>query len=183
MAGGTYHDSARIEGMRSRLAMLLLFAAAPAAAAVAPPVTVEALAREADAVVRGKVVRRESRWAADGRHIFTFATVRVGAVWRGSAPERVTVRVPGGEVGEIGQRVDAAPEIEDGEEVVLFLASEDGGTYRVHGLALGKFRVKGGEARPGLGNITFTKGLIPAGERRVETMPLDELEWRVRGRP
>ena len=169
--------------MRLPLALLMLLAAGPAAAAVAAPVTVENLAREADAVVRGKVQRRESRWAQDGRHIFTFVTVRVGAVWRGAAPERITVRVPGGEVGEIGQRTDAAPEFEDGEEVVLFLVREDGDTFRVHGLALGKFKVQKGEARPVLGNITFTKGLIPEGERRVETMPVDELEWRVKGRP
>jgi hypothetical protein len=169
--------------MRALLVLVLLLAAAPAAAAVAPPVTVENLAREADAVVRGKVQRRVSRWSEDGRHIFTLVTVRVGAVWRGSAPGRITVRVPGGEVGEVGQITDAAPEFADGEEVVLFLAREDGDTFRVHGLALGKFRVAKGEARPDLGHITFTKGLIPAGERRVETMPLDELEWRVRGRP
>ena len=169
--------------MRAPLAVLLLIAAGPAAAAVAPPVTVENLAREADAVVRGKVQRRVSRWGEDQRHIFTFVTVRVGAVWRGSAPARITVRVPGGEVGEIGQKVDAAPEFEDGEEVVLFLLREDGDTFRVHGLALGKFQVKKGEARPGLDRFTFTKGLIPAGERRVEAMPVDELEWRVRGRP
>lgn len=168
--------------MRVQLALLLLLAASPAAAAVAPPVTVENLAREADAVVRGKVQRRESRWAQDGRHIFTYATVRVGAVWRGAAPQRITVRVPGGEVGEIGQKVDAAPELADGEEVVLFLVREDGDTFRVHGLALGKFKVEKGEARPDLGHFTFTKGLIPEGERRVETMPVDELEWRVRGR-
>jgi hypothetical protein len=169
--------------VRATAVLALLLSGEPALAALAPPVTVEALARQADAVVRGKVEKRESRWAEDGRHIFTFVTVHVRKVWRGEAPERVVVRVPGGEVGDVGQRVDAAPAFDDGEEVVLFVNREDGDTYRVHGLGLGKFRVEGAEARPDLRRFTFTEGVVPPAERRVEAMPLEELERRVRGLP
>lgn len=160
--------------------MLALLAGAPAAAAVALPATVEQLAREADAVLRGRVERLESRWAADGRHIQTLVTLRTGRVLRGAAADRVVLRVAGGEVGEVGQRVDAAPLFEEGEEAVVFLRREARGTFLVQGMAQGKFRVEGGEARPDVSAFAFLPVELPRGERRVEAMPLEELEERVR---
>ncbi len=165
--------------MRSSLALLLAVLAAPAAAAVARPTSVEALARGADAVVRGRVEARESRVAEDGRHVYTLVTVRVAEVWRGAAPDRLVLRVPGGEVGRFGQRVDAAPVFEDREEVVVFASRDRAGGFQVHGLALGKFRVEGATARPDLGGFRFVEGRLPAGERPVEAMALDELRRRV----
>ncbi len=163
------------------LACVVLLAAPPVAlAAVAGPTSVEELARGADAVVQGRVERRTSRWSADGRHIHTLVTLRSARVLRGSAPEEVVVRVPGGVVGDVGQRVDAAPAFDDGEEVVVFLARDRAGDWRVHGLALGKFRVEAGQARPSLEAVRFSPGEVAPGERRVEAMPLDELESRVR---
>ncbi len=166
--------------MRGSLLVLLLVVAQPALAALARPVSVEALAREADAVVQGRVEKRESRWAADGRHIYTLVTLRTTSVWRGSAPERVVVRVRGGEVGDVGQRVDAEATFSEGEQVVVFLARDRGGNWRVHGMGLGKFRVEAGRASPSFHGMSFTKGTVPAGERLVESMPLEELERRVR---
>lgn len=160
--------------------VLALLAGAPAAAAVAVPATVERLAREADAVVQGRVERLESRWASDGRHIHTLVTLRTGRVLRGAAGERVVLRVAGGEVGDVGQRVDAAPAFEEGEEAVVFLRREARGTYLVHGMAQGKFRVERGQARPDLSAFAFVAAELPPAERRVEAMPLAELEERVR---
>ncbi len=148
--------------------------------ALARPVSVEALARDADAVVRAHVERREARWAADGRHIETFVTLRVSSTWRGQASQSLAVRVPGGEVGEFGQRVDASPQFEDGEEVVVFLKRGPGAEWRVHGLGLGKYRIAGGEAHPSLESFTFVAGGVARGERHVGRMPLNELERRVR---
>ncbi len=164
--------------MRTPLALAALLAAPPALAALARPTSVEELAREADAVVRGRVEARESRWSGDGMRITTRVTVRVGEVWRGSALQRVVVRVPGGVVGDVGQKVDAAPEFSDGEEVVVFLARHPSGDFEVRGLALGKFRVEGPRARPSLDGLDFAPGRVPAGERRVEAMPLEELRRR-----
>ncbi len=164
--------------------MVLLLAPAPALPALARTLTVEALARASDAVVRGRVERRESRWSTDGMRIHTLVTVQVSAVWRGSAPGRVVVVTPGGEVGDVGQWVDAAPSFADGEEVVVFLARRPSGDFEVRGMRQGKFRVEGGVARPGLEGVAF----LPAqasrpGERRAEAMPLAELERRVRTAP
>lgn len=166
--------------MRRIALTVLLLVSAPALAALARPVTVEALARESDAVVRGRVERRESRWSGDRLRIHTLVTVQVSAVWRGSAPGRVVVRTPGGEVGDVGQWVDAAPSFAGGEEVVVFLARHPSGDFEVHGLRQGKFRVEAGVARPGLEGVAFVPAQPAPGERRAEAMPLAELERRVR---
>ncbi|HZY03259.1 MAG TPA: hypothetical protein VFF02_07135 [Anaeromyxobacteraceae bacterium] len=165
---------------RPAAALLALLHAGAAAAAVARPTTVEQLARESDAVVQGRVVARESRWAPDGRHILTRVTVRVSRVIRGSAGAEVTLEVPGGEVGGFGQRVDAAPSFQPGEEAVVFLRRTAAGRTVVHGMGQGKFRVQDGEARPDVEGWTFVPEPIPAGERRAERMPVAELERRVR---
>jgi hypothetical protein len=143
--------------------------------------SVEALARGSDLVVRGLVERRTSRWSVDSRRIFTFVEVRPTCAWKGRATGPVTVLVPGGVVGRIGQRVDGAPAMEEGEEVVLFLKQAEASTWRVEGLAQGKFRVDGLVARPELSGTVVLPGPPPgADERLAEPMALEELERRVR---
>jgi hypothetical protein len=165
---------------RNAASFVALLLAGAAAAAVGRPATVEQLAREADAVVQGRVVGMESRWAPDGRHVVTRVRLRVSRVLRGAAGGEVVLEVAGGSVGGFGQRVDAAPSFEPGEEVVVFLRRVAGGRSVVHGMAQGKFRVEGGEARPDLEGWTFTPEASPAVERRAERMPLADLERRVR---
>jgi hypothetical protein len=156
---------------------LALLAPVRSAAAVAVRTSVEELARSSAAVVRGKVERKRSYWA--GPRIHTEVEVRSSEVWRGDAPPVVKVTVPGGVVGDIGQRVDAAPSFRAGEEVVVFLSST-AGRHAVNGLMQGKFSVDGAVARPALGDATLLPRSLRAGERAVEEMSLAELERRVK---
>jgi hypothetical protein len=165
---------------REIAAAVALLCAAPASAGTALQATVEELARAADAVVRGTVLRRESRLTPDGLRIYTFVDLRVDAAWKGDPPAAVTVRTPGGEVGRFGQRVDGAAAFADGEEVVVFL-SRAGDGWQVAGLAQGKFAVAGAQARPDLAGLRRLPRAAPAGERIAEAMPVAELERRVRG--
>jgi hypothetical protein len=161
--------------------LALLALAAPARATLAVPSTVEDLARSSAAVVRGKVLSARAHWSSDHLRIFTTAEVEVASAWRGAAPARVQVVVPGGVVGNLGQRVDGMPTFTAAEEVVLFLARSGGaGPYRVAGHAQGKFTVEGGRVRPDLSRTAFVGAPLRAGERRSEEMGLDELERRVR---
>jgi hypothetical protein len=155
-----------------------LAAPLPALATAAERVSVEALARASDAVVRGRVERRASRRV--GPRIYTDVEVRAADVWRGGAPAVVKVVVPGGVVDGIGQRVDGAPSFTPGEEVVVFLSAGLRGEFRVNGLAQGKFRVEAGLVRPDLSGTVFLGGEAARGERIVEAMSVDELERRVR---
>jgi hypothetical protein len=162
------------------LAAVTALAAAPAAAAVVEETTVEEVARTSETVVRGRVERLSPRWSRDGRRILTDVDIIVDGRWKGSAPDRLRVVVPGGRVGDLAQRVDAAPVFAEREDVVVFLGRR-GGAWRITGLALGKYRVDGKTARPTLDEVHVSPRPTPAGERAVGAMPLVELERRVRG--
>jgi hypothetical protein len=75
--------------------------------------------------------------------------------------------------------VDAAPTFTEGEEVVVFLARQ-GPVWRVMGHALGKYRVEGTGAAPGLEHAQVLPRPLPAGERAAGPMPVAELERRVK---
>jgi hypothetical protein len=167
--------------MKALISALSLAAAIPAAASVAVPATVEELARSSDAVVRGRVESVEARLSANGKRVFTYAEVRPSEVWRGSAPAVVTVVVPGGVAGDLGQRVSGAPSLSVGEEVVLFLSKLGEREFQVRGMAQGKFTVSGDEAKPNLSSLAFVPGrALSVEERRAEPMPVGELKRRVR---
>jgi hypothetical protein len=167
---------------RMALAAAALATAVPALAALSVPASVEELARGSEAVVRGRVLSFESHPSADGRRISTSVEVEATDVWRGSAPARVTVVIPGGTVGHLAQRVAGAPRFTVGEEVVVFLGRiGTAQAYRVTGLAQGKFAVEAARATPDLSQTSFVdRRPMQAGERRAESMPVDELERRVR---
>jgi hypothetical protein len=173
--GGPYDERMA----RLACAALWLALAAPAAASAVLTATVEELARGADLVVRGTVEGRESRFTPDRRRIYTTLFVRPSAAWKGSAGAVVEVVVPGGVVGDVGQRVSGVATFADGEEVVLFLRRA-GAAYGVMGLSQGKFRVEGDTARNPLRGLYRVERALPPGERVAEEMPLAELERRVR---
>ncbi|SRR6266536_1792222 len=166
--------------IRTLLALLMLLPAIPAHATLAAPGSVEELARSSQAVVRGRVARVASRWSEDQRRIFTYVDLDVSSAWRGAPGSRVTIIVPGGVVGGMGQRVDGAPGFAKGEDVVAFLSEAEEGAYRVTGLAQGKFKVEGSAARPDVSHVSFVEAPLRAGERRAEAMDVAELERRVR---
>lgn len=131
------------------VALALLVAVAPAASLATTFVTTSLaeLAAHADVIVRVRVLRRESRWLEERgpSRIVTFHDVRVLEVVRGtlSEPEAaqraLVVGVPGGAVGDVGQRVPDAPELEVGRDYVLLLGrpAGPGGARGVAGLAYG----------------------------------------------
>lgn len=166
--------------MRLAVAAAFLLAALPAAGAQAVAVSVEELARASDVVLRGSVVSATPRRSEDRRRVLTWFAVRTAATLRGSAPALVQVVVPGGVEGDLGQRMDAAPTLAVGEDVIVFLSRAGPEAFHVTGLAQGKFAVAGAAARPDLSQLTFVRTSVRPGERRAEEMPLGELERRVR---
>jgi hypothetical protein len=168
--------------MRPGLVLAAALAAAPclARAAQAYTVSVEHLARSSDVVIRGQVEGSRSFRSEDRLRVYTEYLVRARTVLRGRAPALARVVVPGGIEGNLGQRVDGAPSLARGEELVVFLRREDRDTFSVTALAQGKFSVVGAVARPDLSRFTFVQSSIPPGERRSEEMPVAELERRVR---
>jgi len=165
--------------VRSAPALAALLLALPAAASTALVQSVEELARASDAVVRGVVERQECRRGADGHRIYTFVEIRTTAAWKGSPAAVVVVRVPGGTIGDEGQKALGAAAFSDGEEVVVFL-ERAGEVHQVAGDSQGKFAVEGETARNDTRGFHLLERPLPAEERRAAEMPVAELERRVR---
>src|SRR5262249_50252161 len=129
------------------------------------------LASEAAAVVLGRVIALESHFDAARGQIFTDVTLAVDEVIAGPAlPATVTLRQPGGQVGNVRTWLDGSPEFLVGERVLVYLRVARDGTLRVLQLYQGKLsvmidpltgdevaiRITGGGVRvlPPRGNVT-----------------------------
>jgi hypothetical protein len=105
------------------------------------------LTQQAEGIVRGKVKDMKSEWDPEKRFIWTLVTISVSQSIKGNSPEKqdVVVKIPGGEVGDIGQRTEDAPIFTTGEEVILFLQPEvyrEKKVFRVTGNFQGKHTIK-----------------------------------------
>jgi len=142
-----------------------------ARAAVVLPLTVEELARRADAVVRGVAGETRPIRSADGRQIHTVTTIEVDLALKGGPPLTLEVLTPGGTWGDLSQTVTGAPSFRQGERVILFLRSLGPRRFRVEGLALGKFEV-----------VTDAQGDCQV-VRRTEGIQLAEPDGAIRPAP
>lgn len=104
--------------------------------------SLEQLAREADLIVRGHVQEIRSQEVPDRQSIATVVNLSVAEQWKGPRASTITVKEPGGSVGEITQRVMGAPQFSIGEEVILFLKKQADGHYATVAGKQGKFIIK-----------------------------------------
>lgn len=131
-----------LSALRPVLLLLSLLAWLPASATTLLRVDLQQLSTRSDAVVHGTVRRVESRWSGDKRRILTDVEVEVIEPLKGQPGRTVLVTHPGGQIGEIGQKVSGLASFSPGEEVVLFLERRGPQAFRVTAMAQGKFRVE-----------------------------------------
>src|SRR5262249_49713828 len=79
--------------------------------------------------------------------ITTRVVIEVTDVLKGAPAKTITLVEPGGQVGDIAQRVDGVAEFVPGEEVMVFLDRRGGDICGVNGMAQGKFRVERSSGR------------------------------------
>ncbi|MGB5503476.1 MAG: hypothetical protein WBM75_13840 [Polyangiales bacterium] len=123
---------------------LALLSAAPADGSVVQGLELEELTAEADRIVLGRVLFSESFLRRDGQ-IWTWHRIAVEREIRGNAPDEdeVIVETMGGQIGEIGMRVEGEASFQLGERVLVFV--HGGGPYsafRTVGMAQGVMRVR-----------------------------------------
>jgi hypothetical protein len=99
------------------------------ATTIRPPAFAE-LVEEADEVVRARVVELKSYFLEEEgqRLIETAVELEVTAREKGRPAQRVTLRLLGGQVGDETLQVDAMPELQVGDDVILFI---DGNGRRI----------------------------------------------------
>ena len=126
------------------IVLMLAFAVSAQAGAQGKSTTpkTDALAKDADVIVVGKVGRVESAWADGKQRIETRISVSVDETIKGSTDgSALVVVVPGGEVDGVGEWYSHTPRFGQDEDVVLFAKKDSQGKYRVAGGENGKFTV------------------------------------------
>jgi len=97
------------------------------------------LVKRSDVIVVGKVGRKASEWNEDKSRIQTRVSVTVDQTIKGSPAARtITVIVPGGEVGGVGEWYSHTAQFAVNEDVVVFAKKDKRGDYRVAGGEHGK---------------------------------------------
>jgi hypothetical protein len=119
----------------------VLFASSLALATSAYKVDLEQLTAQSDLVVHATVAKIESRWNDDRSRIVTEIELKVSDTYKGSAvTSPLIIRQPGGQVGDIGQKVSGLATFSPDEEVVVFLKKR-GPAFTVTSWAQGKYKV------------------------------------------
>jgi len=118
-----------------------------AALALMLEMSTKELTKQAGAVVRGRVIDMKSEWDPEKRFIWTLVSISVSKSIKGEKLENqtVTVKIPGGIVGDVGQVTEDAPIFKKGEDVLLFLSPEvyrGKKLFRITGKFQGKHTVK-----------------------------------------
>src|SRR5262245_28342008 len=131
----------RLCGVAGSTLCAMLLSVASAGATVLVPADLGTLAREARAIVRGRVVAVTPRPTEDRRGIETLVTIQVDARIKGSLGEAVTFRVPGGRLGRYRSLVIGAPDFSPDEQVVVFLGYQGPSLPYILGLSQGVYRV------------------------------------------
>lgn len=121
-----------------------LLVASPADASIVQGLELPELVRHADRIVLGRVLFSESFQRPDGQ-IGTWHRIGVEREIRGRAPDEreVIVETLGGQIGDVGMRVEGEPSFTVGERVLVFI--RDGGPYtafRPVGMGQGVMRVR-----------------------------------------
>jgi hypothetical protein len=143
----------------------------------------------ARAIVRGTVTAVNSRYDEQHKAIFTYVTLQVRDVLKGDLqPGEVTLKEPGGVVGDQGSMIFGTPSFTPGENVLLYLDTWPDGSLRVYQWFLGKFIIGSSRmnARPMISrevagiNVRIT-GRSPSGAI-TDRMELDSYLALIRAR-
>lgn len=97
----------------------------------------------ADLILVGKVTDVQARWDEQETMIYAFISVSIEETVKGQSPNKeITVRVPGGTVGDETVTVFEMPSFNKEERVLLFLIRDiySDNFFVVHG-KLGKYRI------------------------------------------
>jgi len=101
--------------------LLLALGAAGSVSAMMIELSPTELTTQADVVVTGTVTGVTSQWNDSRSVIYTDVALSVERFDKGTSDRRVTLRVPGGEVGDIGMAVEDIPAFAPGQRVTLHL--------------------------------------------------------------
>jgi hypothetical protein len=163
----------------------LICCAAPLQSATLERLSLEDMIAKSTAIVRGTPV--SSSAAFSGRVIYTHYAFQVAEIYKGEGAGTVDVAVTGGVVNGLRQKFSGAPELETGQEYVLFLWTSPSGVTQIIGLTQGLFSVARGVDRdPAVTRTASREPMLGAAGQPVKdqtlVMRLSELRRAIAGR-
>ncbi len=122
--------------------MCLLPGAAPLSGVMMQQLSMDDLAVQSTAIIRGQVLN--SYMAQSGTIIYTHYRITVSETWKGSSAVTIDVALPGGTAGNLRQTYPGVPQLNPGVDYVLYLwtAPSSGITFPT-GFSQGIFTVTG----------------------------------------
>ncbi len=111
----------------------------------------EELVNQATAVARVRCIGVESLW--ENGEIWTETRFQIVELNKGLLPGVVSVRMLGGNIGNLHSRIDGVPAFRLGEEAYVFLWGRESEPYRVLGWSQGTFRIAR-DPRTGIESVT-----------------------------
>ncbi len=124
------------------LILMLLLCARDLRATVLVPAEFSEIVTGSQIIVYGRVTSVRAEWSDDRRRIDTTVTVMAGSYLKGGPGGTVTFRVPGGQIGRYRNVMIGAPQLQTGDEAVLFLSASGPSVAHIFGLSQGLYRVK-----------------------------------------
>ena len=117
---------------------------APAHAAQTYPgsPSIEQLARQADVIVVGEVTATAGEWDATRTNIHTRVHLQPREILKGAAASPLSFTRLGGRLGDRMSAVGGAVSFAAGEQVLVFLARQPDGSFRLSDLIHGKLRIE-----------------------------------------
>lgn len=95
-----------------------------------PDIHLEKMSGTSSAIVLGRCISNEAVEEPNGL-IYTHTTFKLEQVIKGNVDgEYLTIRVPGGQIGDREVSVSGRPEFVETEDVILFLSERNGKGYR-----------------------------------------------------
>ncbi len=124
------------------LLSVMLLSSAAGQTTTTPPGT-DDMSRKAEVVVVGTVNRVASEWNASHTRIVTRVTLAVDQYVKGSSTGgTMTLVVPGGEVGGVGEWYSHSPQFKENEDVLVFAEKDAQGMLRVTAGNRGKISLR-----------------------------------------
>lgn len=126
--------------------LVVLMTAGPAQGSIVEALELSELVEQSDRIVVGRVVLAEAFRRGDGT-IATWYRVEVERELRSDAPTRdeepeVILQVLGGQIGNLGMRVEGEPRFMVGERAVIFMEEGNQLAFRPVGMAQGVMRIR-----------------------------------------
>jgi hypothetical protein len=168
---------------RLRVVMSLLVCVSVSGATL-ERLTLDDMSSKATAVVRGKIV--SSYTAMQGATIYTHYRVQVSEVWKGANQQTVDVMLPGGMMNGLRQSFAGVPQLNAGDEYVMFLWTGKSGNTQLLGLTQGLFAVTQNDAGETLASRGVSAELMldangKAVQDQAVKMTVKAMNSRVRG--